>query len=138
MRLPPAWYFSILFSICSTDGETNPGKVSCAVNIVFHKPGLEAGVSPKDELKWGARDLTGPGLETSGIEELKPCSSHLDFLFGVVEGVREENDEEDVSPGVEDTVLLVPDKSVTLAMLEAGADVGGAAGEGEGREEETT
>ena len=73
--------------------------------MVFHKAGLEAGVSPKDELKWGARDLTGPWLATPCLEESEPrvedaFKSHLDFLFGVVEGVREEKVEEELITGV--------------------------------------
>ena len=65
--------------------------------MVFHKAGLEAGVSPKEELKWGARDLIGPGLAGMELGSTEGGAlSHLDFLFGVVEGVREEKVEEEV------------------------------------------
>ena len=104
--------------------------------MVFHKAGLEAGVSPKDELKCGARDLTGPG-PTEAESTSEETSSHLDFLFGVVIGVREEKVEEVVRPGVEDTNLLVPELSVTLALSEAGGGCCVVTGEGDGREDET-
>ena len=41
-----------------------------ALSMDLHKAGFEAAVSPREELKWGARDLTGPGLEAPSLADV--------------------------------------------------------------------
>ena len=83
--------------------------------------------------------MAAPSLKESDPEsKVEESSSHLDFLDGVVEGVREEKVEAEFIPGVAETSLLVPELNVNLAFLEEGSDTGVATGEGGGREDETT
>ena len=73
------------------------------------------------ELSWGVRDLTRAsfGAPTLAFEEVVPDPdiSHLTLLLGVVEGVREEKDEEGWCRGVKEAVLFRPTHLDTLMLL---------------------